>query len=141
MITYDFKDGKGPVPAHQHPNGEGWVADTAKVSETAYVGPYAEVSGDAWVFGNAKVFGDARVFGDAKVSGDVKVTRTPAVISGFQYVVVITDSHISVGCQQGTFDYWEQSGVDIIVNEGFSEGEAKSFLKTLLSVARLHGLS
>ena len=26
---HDFKDGKGPVPAHQHSNGGGWVADTA----------------------------------------------------------------------------------------------------------------
>ena len=29
--TFDFKDGNGPVPAHEHPNGGGWVADTAKV--------------------------------------------------------------------------------------------------------------
>ena len=28
MTTYDFKDGNGPVPAHQHPNGGGWVAAT-----------------------------------------------------------------------------------------------------------------
>ena len=31
MITFDFNDGNGPVPAHKHPNGGGWVADTAKV--------------------------------------------------------------------------------------------------------------
>ena len=41
--TYDF--GAGPVPAHQHPNGGGWVADTARVADTAYVGPYAKVAG------------------------------------------------------------------------------------------------
>jgi hypothetical protein len=46
---YKFGDGKGPVPAHQHPNGGGWVADTAKVADTSYVGP------DAWVYGNAWV--------------------------------------------------------------------------------------
>ena len=49
MSIHDFKDGNGPVPAHQHLNGGGWVADTASVDETAYVGP------DARVFGNAKV--------------------------------------------------------------------------------------
>ena len=27
--TYDFKDDNGPVPAHQHSNGGGWVAATA----------------------------------------------------------------------------------------------------------------
>jgi hypothetical protein len=58
MTTFDFNDGKGPVPAHQHPNGGGWVADTAKVTDTSYVGP------DAWVYGNAEVSGDARVSGD-----------------------------------------------------------------------------
>jgi hypothetical protein len=46
---YKFGDGKGPVPAHQHPNGGGWVADTAKVADTSYVGP------DAWVYGDAQV--------------------------------------------------------------------------------------
>jgi len=63
MTTFDF--GSGPVPAHQHPNGGGWVADTATVSETAYVGPDAKVydnavvSGDAWVYGNDWVSGNA----------------------------------------------------------------------------------
>ena len=48
MTTFDF--GNGPVPARKHPNGGGWVADTATVSETAYVGP------EAMVFGNAEVY-------------------------------------------------------------------------------------
>ena len=34
---------------HQHPNGGGWVENTARVS------------GDAWVFGDAQVFGDDKV--------------------------------------------------------------------------------
>jgi len=50
MTTFDF--GNGLVPAHQHSNGGGWVADTATVSETAYVGPNAVVSGNARVSGN-----------------------------------------------------------------------------------------
>ena len=57
--TFDFDDGNGPVPAHRHSNGRGWVADTATVSPDAYVGP------NAWVFGNARVSG--RVFGYARV--------------------------------------------------------------------------
>jgi len=60
--TFDFQDGNGPVPAHRHTTGGGWVADTATVEETAYVGPDARVYGDAVVFGNARVYGDARVF-------------------------------------------------------------------------------
>ncbi len=41
--TYDF--GAGPVPAHQHPNGGGWVADAAYVAPGVWVGPAAGVAG------------------------------------------------------------------------------------------------
>ena len=54
MTTFDF--GNGPVPAHKHPNGGGWVADTAKVADTAYVGPDAQVSDTARVSENAQVY-------------------------------------------------------------------------------------
>jgi UDP-3-O-[3-hydroxymyristoyl] glucosamine N-acyltransferase len=87
--THDFGD--GPVPAHQHSNGGGWVAETARVEETAYVGSgaavfdrasvshvaiiseNAEVRDDAKVFGSAMVTGNARVSGQAKVCGDTLV--------------------------------------------------------------------
>ena len=36
MISFDF--GTGPVPAHKHPNGGGWVADTAFVGDKVFVG-------------------------------------------------------------------------------------------------------
>ena len=42
QTMFDFEDGNGPVPAHKHPNGGGWVADTATVADTAYVGANAE---------------------------------------------------------------------------------------------------
>ena len=51
--TFDF--GSGPVPAHRHINGGGWVADTAHVDDTAFVGP------DARVFGHGMVRGYGRV--------------------------------------------------------------------------------
>ena len=73
MTTFDFQDGNGPVPAHQHPNGGGWVANTAFVADTVYVGPDAHVSGNAEVFGNAKVSGDAWVYDNAKVYGNAWV--------------------------------------------------------------------
>ena len=62
-MTYDFLDGAGEVPAHQHSNGGGWVADSTRVDESAFVGPDAKVYGnamvcdDAWIFGNAVVYG------------------------------------------------------------------------------------
>ena len=47
--THDFLDGNGPVPAHRHIKGEGWVADTAHVDKSAHIGPDARVFGDAQV--------------------------------------------------------------------------------------------
>jgi UDP-3-O-[3-hydroxymyristoyl] glucosamine N-acyltransferase len=97
MTTFDFGDGKGPVAAHRHFNGGGWVADTATVAKTAYIGPdarvygaarvydYARMYGNAQVSGNAQVFGTARVYGtvwvfdDAQVSGNAQVTGDSAV--------------------------------------------------------------
>jgi len=66
--AFDFGDGSGPVPAHQHKNPDGttggWVADTATVAATAFLDPGVRVSGNAWVCGKAKVCGDTWVFGN-----------------------------------------------------------------------------
>ena len=100
---FDFNDGKGPVRAHRHFNGGGWIADSAIVADSVYLGPNARVydtasvhcnvklfgnarvCGNAWVtdsatvygnavvFGNAKVFGNAEVHDNAMIFGDVKV--------------------------------------------------------------------
>lgn len=59
---------------HRHPNGGGWVQDTASVDETAHIGPDAEVFGTARVSGNAWVCGAARVSGNARVSGTARVS-------------------------------------------------------------------
>ena len=69
--TYDF--GAGPVPAHRHPNGGGWVADSASVADTAYVGKKARVFGKAKVSGFALVEDKARISGGALVYGDAEI--------------------------------------------------------------------
>lgn len=79
VVTIDFQDGAGPVPAHQHVRGGGWVAETAHVDDTCYVGPFAMVYGEARVSGNvivndyARVYGKAQVYNNAKVYGDCQV--------------------------------------------------------------------
>ena len=72
--------------AKRHPNGGGWVANSAKVAPTACVGPNAMVLGNAKVLdhaivedyalveGRAVVSDHARVSGRAVVSGNTKVT-------------------------------------------------------------------
>ena len=70
---FDFQDGNGLVPAHKHPNGGGWVANTASVAESVYVGPKAQVSGLARVYGSAWVYDTARVSGSAAVYESARV--------------------------------------------------------------------
>jgi len=67
---YDFRDGNGPVAAHRHSNGGGWVADTAYVDDSAFVGPTAFIFGSAMVYGSARVFGNAKVFDNAMIYGN-----------------------------------------------------------------------
>jgi len=85
MATFDF--GSGPVPAHQHPNGGGWVADTARVADSCYVGPDARVFEFARVNFGSELFDQAAAYGtcllaqvvmssSSSVSGSAVVDRT-----------------------------------------------------------------
>jgi hypothetical protein len=67
-ILYDFEDGNGLVPAKQHANGGGWVADTAFVSADSYVAPYARVYGYAVVRSKSDIFHFAKIYGYATIS-------------------------------------------------------------------------
>ena len=105
MIEYfDFEDGNGEVPAHKHPNGGGWVANTAYVSPTAYVGPNVRVYHNARVYAYSRVYhnpritGFARVFGDAVVSG---IRRSDS----FTFIYVPDDEgvmKVQAGCRDFT---------------------------------------
>lgn len=57
-----------------HPNGGGWVADTAKVDESAYVGRGAMVVGASQVLGNAAIEDAAIILGRSVISGNAKVS-------------------------------------------------------------------
>ena len=73
-IIHNF--GFGLVRAHQHLNGGGWVADSAKVDATSYIGPRAKVFGKAVIEPRAMVTECAKVFGDAVIHEDVKIGKT-----------------------------------------------------------------
>lgn len=76
---HDFLDGNGPVPAHPHSNGGGWVANTACVAATVYVGPQARVFGEATVLDYAEIRDRAEVSGHAMVRGRVHVCNRAKV--------------------------------------------------------------
>ncbi len=97
LSTFDFGDGNGPVPAHKHPNGDGWVADTTTVDDTVFVGPIAQVFGNAQVYGNARVSGIARVYGIAQVSGIAQVYGNARVSGNAQVYGIAQVSSGSIG--------------------------------------------
>jgi len=113
-MTHDFKDGLGEVPAHQHPQGGGWVADTARVDITAYIGPYAKVFGNATIRGHAQVYDDAqisgtawirdsaRVYGQARVSGGVGVYGHAEIYGD----TVLGDAFTTVNVHISSADAW-----------------------------------
>jgi hypothetical protein len=110
MILHNFKDGRGPVEAYQHPRGGGWVADTASVADTTFVGPRARiygnatVGGSATVSGNAKVYGNASVYGDAKIFEDSTCSKTPVSVSPSVFEkITITDNFVHINDQTFSF--------------------------------------
>jgi carbonic anhydrase/acetyltransferase-like protein (isoleucine patch superfamily) len=63
--------GRLRVEAHRHPNGGGWVANTAKVDPAVYVSASSEVFDKAEIRGHVIIKGRCRVFGHAKIDGNV----------------------------------------------------------------------
>ena len=132
MTTFHF--GFGPVPAHQHPNGRGWVADTAHVDDSAYIGPDAQVYGDAWVSGNAQVYGDARVSGDAWVYGNARVSGNARVYGDAQ--VSKSSDYLLIGPIGSRADFMTWTRSDNCIATGCFRGTVKEFL---LAVRQTHG--
>mgnify|MGYP000291848002 CR=1 FL=1 len=130
--TFDFGDGNGPVPAHRHPNGGGWVADTATVDDTAYVGldarvfgqakvqNRARVEGTAWVFGMARIKNDAWLNQNARVSGKATVQSRARVYGN----AVVTDAAFVGGCAW-VFDDALVGGNSLIIDQASVFGQAR----------------
>ena len=105
-----------------------WVSGNARVSGDA------QVSGNAWVYsnarvsGNARVYGNARVSGDAQVSGNAKCTQKAFAISTHYHHITITDTHIKIGCQNQTIEFWKSAGFNE-VKEMDGKDSAKAWVK------------
>lgn len=61
------------VEAHKHPNGGGWVANTAKVAPSVYVSSTSEVFDYAEINGHVIIRGKCRIFGNARIDGDITI--------------------------------------------------------------------
>ena len=113
---FDFKDGNGPVPAHQHKKGGGWVANSAYVAPTAYLGPRAQVFGRAGIYCDAEVHDDVRVRGVAQIWDDV-VLRGNAEVqdAGLHHLVRLHEGVVVRGMNTilaGDFDLYGPLVID-----------------------------
>ena len=66
---------------HLHPNGGGWVDNSAMVSNSVFVAPHAMVLGSSNLSGNCSVKGTAMVM-NAHVSGNVQIKDNALVLGG-----------------------------------------------------------
>ena len=100
---------KIPDGFHRHENGNGLVQDTAHVDEFAYVGE------DALVSGNACVSGDAW-------------EKSPLYIQGVRHALTNSKhGHISIGCHEHTFEYWQEHYKAIGRVEGYTAEEIEQY--------------
>jgi len=66
----------------RHPNGGGWVADSAEVAETAYVGPHAMVLDKAKVLDNAVIEDYVIAYGDVVFKDNARAFGKLAIEKG-----------------------------------------------------------
>lgn len=115
---------------HQHPNGGGWVENTARVEETAYVGEraqvfgYAQMSGYAWLSGNAQMSGNAWEFSPLQIQG----SRHFLCVSRYGY--------IRVGCEEHTPAWWRKHHKALGVANGYTKQQLREYVNLLVIAER-----
>ena len=132
-----------PEEQHQHPNGGGWVANTATVAASAFVGRDARVYGNAWVYGDARVYGNARVSGDARVSdnarvygeawvsGDAWVLNPLTIVGSVFSVSLVSYTQIAIGCEVREFADWLKNYKIIGKQHNFTPEQIKEYGEVL----------
>lgn len=160
-FLHDFNDGNGLVLSHRHKNGGGIVSNAATVSEDSVVAPKAMVGGKAMVVNKCKILDTAKVLGSAYVAdgviledrvevsgtaevkygvvlfGDTKVTVSPKMVLGFEHPVIITDTHIFLGCHCFDAEEWKRAAPIIKVN-GYPTKTANYIHEVVNGIADIH---
>lgn len=120
----------------------GWVESLDNLSQY----------GNSWVYDNAMVYDNARVYGKSNilgksvisghsvVFGETVVSKSPLVISGSLYDVLIADNVVIIGCQCKTVAEWGSLDFGDIVNLSYiSSAELWMQMKSaVLSMAKAH---
>jgi hypothetical protein len=146
--VYDYAEMYGNAKAF----GNATVYDDAQVGGNAEVFGFAKVLGFAKVYGNAKVYGDALVFVNAQVYGNAKLfgnarvcgwaevwgeatVTVDAILKGMSRDdITVTDKHIIVGCQNHTFEHWEQHIEEIGKEHDYTDAEIAEYKEAIFAL-------
>jgi len=112
---------------HQHPNGGGWVLDTADVSPTAYIGPDALIHGNACVSDNAWVYGNACVSGNAQVCGGVIKGKLISIAGPKHDMNICTPGVLRIGCIKEPLEWWLENYKEIGEEEQYTPQEIEEY--------------
>jgi len=137
MSTFDF--GFGSVPAHKHKNGGGWIADTIDVSEEIYVGENARISGGA--ISGGEIYGSARISGGEIYGGVIsggEISKTPLQIQGSRdFLIVISNEFISIGCRCHSLEYWLENYIKIGHDYNYLESQIAEYSEYFKLIEKL----
>jgi hypothetical protein len=93
-----------------------WIYDEARVYD------------NAWVDDSAVVYGNAEVYGNAVVYDSMIITKDPIYITGLpKHIIIITDNHVSVGCETHTFKHWIKHIEDIGKQHEYTEEDIQMY--------------
>jgi NDP-sugar pyrophosphorylase family protein len=146
---------------YTHPNGGGKIAITANVSEYAYVGPEVQVLDNAYIDDTCSLYDRVIVKGNVIltnrviardnviISGkavlsnvalhsDINISETPIIIHGFENEILITSSHVMIGCMVKTHQEWQDRGVAFFRANGFPKISAERIHSMINVVIEAH---
>lgn len=125
--------------------GKAKIYENARVTDNALVYDECEVYGSAIVRNNSEVLNYAKVHGNADIYDSIKVydncvvTKQPKACFGFDYNVIITDHHISLGCVSIPPHFIETTGKRIIRLMRYTPEQTEDWTKAIRFIADFHG--
>jgi carbonic anhydrase/acetyltransferase-like protein (isoleucine patch superfamily) len=126
-------------------SGNSQVFGSAKVADNAMIHDNAEISGNAIVRNNAEIFNNAEISGNGDIYDSIKVydnclvTRKPKACFGFDYNVIISDHHITMGCVSFPPSMIETTGKRIIRLMRYTPEDTEKWVQALRFMADFHG--
>ncbi len=141
--TFDFQNGRGPVPAHQHPNGNGWVENTVIIPENICVPATSRIWGKARIGDNARIGNGARIGDNARIGNGASIgnwakTRPPIQIQGTRDLLCeFSDTHVSIGCEIHPLVWWLDHYQEKGTEHNYSESQINEYgeyLKLIVAI-------